>query len=50
MVTAAGFGESRPVVSNDSSAGRQQNRRVELVIAGESITKTTTTVGTTGQR
>jgi outer membrane protein OmpA-like peptidoglycan-associated protein len=29
----AGLGETRPVASNDSAAGRQQNRRVELIIA-----------------
>jgi outer membrane protein OmpA-like peptidoglycan-associated protein len=27
-----GFGETRPVASNDNAAGRQQNRRVELII------------------
>jgi hypothetical protein len=26
-----------PVASNDNSAGRQENRRVELVVSGESI-------------
>ena len=31
--SVAGFGETRPVASNDNAAGRQQNRRVELVIA-----------------
>ena len=36
-VTATGFGNSSPVVSNDSSAGRQQNRRVELLVSGEAI-------------
>ena len=36
-VTAVGFGKSRPVASNDSDAGRQQNRRVELVVSGEPI-------------
>jgi outer membrane protein OmpA-like peptidoglycan-associated protein len=32
-VTMTGFGESAPVASNDTPSGRQQNRRVELVIA-----------------
>jgi outer membrane protein OmpA-like peptidoglycan-associated protein len=32
-ITMAGLGESTPVASNDTAAGRQQNRRVELVIA-----------------
>src|SRR6202162_513130 len=29
-VTAKGFGKTTPVASNDTAAGRQQNRRVEL--------------------
>jgi outer membrane protein OmpA-like peptidoglycan-associated protein len=36
-VTAMGFGEQQPVVSNTTAAGRQQNRRVELVVSGEPI-------------
>ncbi|HEX6881578.1 MAG TPA: OmpA family protein [Terriglobales bacterium] len=36
-ITARGFGETAPVASNDSPAGRQQNRRVELVVSGEAI-------------
>ncbi len=36
-VTAKGFGKTDPVASNDTAKGRQQNRRVELVISGEII-------------
>jgi outer membrane protein OmpA-like peptidoglycan-associated protein len=36
-VATAGFGETQPVASNDAPAGRQQNRRVELVVAGVAI-------------
>jgi len=36
-VTSAGFGKAQPVASNDTAAGRQQNRRVELVVSGEII-------------
>jgi len=41
-VDAEGFGESHPVASNATPAGRQQNRRVELVVSGESIGRTAT--------
>ena len=36
-VSARGFGDSLPVASNNNSAGRQQNRRVELLVSGEAI-------------
>ena len=36
-MNAAGYGENYPVASNDTSAGRQLNRRVELVVSGEVI-------------
>jgi outer membrane protein OmpA-like peptidoglycan-associated protein len=45
-IMARGVGESRPVVSNDTAEGRQQNRRVELVVSGESIEN----VGTSSRR
>jgi outer membrane protein OmpA-like peptidoglycan-associated protein len=36
-VTAAGYGSTRPTASNQTAVGRQQNRRVEVVISGEAI-------------
>ena len=36
-VSARGFGNTLPVATNDNSAGRQQNRRVELLVSGEAI-------------
>jgi outer membrane protein OmpA-like peptidoglycan-associated protein len=36
-VSAKGFGNTLPVASNDNASGRQENRRVELVVSGEAI-------------
>ena len=40
-MTARGFGKTQPVASNDTTEGRQRNRRVELVVNGDAIGKTT---------
>ena len=36
-VTAQGFGPNEPVASNATAAGRQQNRRVQMVVSGQPI-------------
>ncbi len=45
-MTSQGFGKTQPVASNDTAEGRQQNRRVELVVSGEVIG---TTIGVISQ-
>jgi outer membrane protein OmpA-like peptidoglycan-associated protein len=41
-IAARGLGKAGPVASNDTPEGRQQNRRVELVLSGEAIGTTDT--------
>ncbi|HEY4088898.1 MAG TPA: OmpA family protein, partial [Bryobacteraceae bacterium] len=36
-IEAHGYGKTRPVATNDTAAGRQQNRRVEMVVNGDVI-------------
>lgn len=36
-IIATGAGESAPVASNESAAGRQQNRRVEVIISNPAV-------------
>jgi outer membrane protein OmpA-like peptidoglycan-associated protein len=36
-LSAVGLGKASPVATNDTDAGRQQNRRVEMVVSGEPI-------------
>ena len=36
-IVSRGFGSTKPVGSNDTVEGRQSNRRVELIVSGDSI-------------
>jgi outer membrane protein OmpA-like peptidoglycan-associated protein len=36
-IEARGFGKNEPIASNDTPEGRQQNRRVELILSGDAI-------------
>jgi outer membrane protein OmpA-like peptidoglycan-associated protein len=37
QITARGLGKTEPIATNDTPEGRQQNRRVELVLSGDAI-------------
>jgi outer membrane protein OmpA-like peptidoglycan-associated protein len=36
-VSSEGFGNTMPVASNENASGRQENRRVELLVSGDAI-------------
>jgi hypothetical protein len=40
-MSTAGFAFDRPVAPNDSEVGRKENRRVELIILGETVANIT---------
>lgn len=48
-MTAHGFGKTQPVASNDTAEGRQRNRRVELVVNGDAIGKSSASTATPAQ-
>jgi outer membrane protein OmpA-like peptidoglycan-associated protein len=37
---AHGYGKNEPIATNDTPEGRQQNRRVELILSGDAIGST----------
>ena len=48
-VTAQGFGKTRPVADNSTAAGRQLNRRVEMVVSGDIIGSPIGQISTTSE-
>jgi outer membrane protein OmpA-like peptidoglycan-associated protein len=48
-VTSKGFGKTMPVADNSNAAGRQMNRRVELVVSGEVIGTRITSIRTSSK-
>ncbi len=48
-ITAQGFGKTHPIADNSTNSGRAQNRRVEMVVSGQSIGVQETEPGATGE-
>lgn len=48
-LTAKGFGAKRPIASNDTDAGKEQNRRVEFMIVEQDVTQKKVEVDHTGK-
>jgi outer membrane protein OmpA-like peptidoglycan-associated protein len=46
-ITSQGFGKNDPVADNSTSSGRQQNRRVNMVVSGDAIGVTESTSAST---
>ncbi len=44
-ITAQGFGKNNPVADNATAAGKQQNRRVNMVVSGDAIGVATAPAG-----
>ena len=49
-IVSRGLGKTQPVATNDTTEGRQQNRRVELVLSGEAIGLKTASAGTSAPK
>jgi hypothetical protein len=47
-MTAQGYGKTHPVADNETASGRAQNRRVQLVVSGQSIGVQESDPGQTG--